>query len=35
MVDTGDSNSFALVEVYRNKIWIRGSGREKSQILAY
>jgi manganese-dependent ADP-ribose/CDP-alcohol diphosphatase len=35
MVDTDDSNSFALVEVYKNKIWIKGSGREKSQILAY
>jgi manganese-dependent ADP-ribose/CDP-alcohol diphosphatase len=35
MVETDDSNSFALVEVYKNKIWIKGSGREKSQILAY
>jgi manganese-dependent ADP-ribose/CDP-alcohol diphosphatase len=35
MVDTEGSNSFALIEVYRNKIWIRGSEREKSQILAY
>lgn len=35
MVETEDTGSFALVEVYPNKIWIRGSGREKSQILAY
>jgi hypothetical protein len=35
MVETEKLNSFALVEVYRNKIWITGSGREKSQILAY
>jgi manganese-dependent ADP-ribose/CDP-alcohol diphosphatase len=35
MVETESKNSFALVEVYNNKIWIRGFGREKSQILAY
>jgi manganese-dependent ADP-ribose/CDP-alcohol diphosphatase len=35
MVETDASNSFALVEVYKNKIWIRGYEREKSQILAY
>lgn len=35
MVETENTNSFALVEVYKNKLWIRGSGREKSQILAY
>jgi manganese-dependent ADP-ribose/CDP-alcohol diphosphatase len=35
MVETDNSNSFALVEVYKNKIWIKGNGREKSQILAY
>jgi manganese-dependent ADP-ribose/CDP-alcohol diphosphatase len=35
MVETDTNNSFALVEVYKNKIWIRGYGREKSQILAY
>jgi hypothetical protein len=35
MVETETSGSFALVEVYRNKIWIKGSGGEKSQILAY
>jgi manganese-dependent ADP-ribose/CDP-alcohol diphosphatase len=35
MVETEKDNSFALVEVYKNKIWIRGYGREKSQILAY
>jgi predicted MPP superfamily phosphohydrolase len=35
MVDTESSNSYAIVDVYKNKLWIRGSGREKSQILAY
>lgn len=35
MVETESTNSYAIVDVYRNKIWIRGSGREKSQILAY
>jgi predicted MPP superfamily phosphohydrolase len=35
MVETEKSGSFARVEIYRNKIWITGSGREKSQILAY
>jgi manganese-dependent ADP-ribose/CDP-alcohol diphosphatase len=35
MVETLSNNSFALVEVYHNKIWINGYGREKSQILAY
>jgi len=35
MVETEASNSYSLVEVYKNKIWIRGSGREHSQILAY
>jgi len=35
MVETENNNSYALVEVYKNKIWIKGSGREKSQILAY
>lgn len=35
MVESADMNSFSLVEVYRNKIWIKGEGREKSQILAY
>lgn len=35
MVETEVNNSYALVEVYKNKIWIKGSGREKSQILAY
>jgi len=35
MVETESSNSFALVEVWHNKIWIKGSGREKDQILAY
>lgn len=35
MVETEENNSYALVEVYKNKIWIKGRGREKSQILAY
>jgi predicted phosphodiesterase len=35
MVETPNSNSFAVVEVYNNRIWIRGSGREKNMILAY
>jgi manganese-dependent ADP-ribose/CDP-alcohol diphosphatase len=35
MVETENTGSFALVEVYHNKIWIRGSGRERAQILAY
>lgn len=35
MVETETIGSYALVEVYKNKIWIRGGGREKSQILAY
>lgn len=35
MVETETANSYAIVDVYKNKLWIRGSGREKSQILAY
>jgi len=35
MVETKDENSYARVDVYSNKIWIVGSGREKSKILAY
>jgi len=35
MVETDSMNSFARVDVYKNKIWITGTGREKSQILAY
>ncbi|HCI55493.1 MAG TPA: metallophosphoesterase [Bacteroidales bacterium] len=35
MVETEDLNSYAVVEVYRNKIWIKGYGREKNMILAY
>jgi len=34
MVETEANTSYAEVEIYSNKIWIRGSGREKSQILA-
>jgi predicted MPP superfamily phosphohydrolase len=35
MVETENTGSFARVDVYGNKIWITGSGSEKSQILAY
>ena len=35
MVETETSNSFALVEVYKNKLWIKGYGSEKSQILSF
>ncbi len=35
MVETENTNSFSEVEVYKNKIWIKGFGREKNQILAY
>ena len=35
MVETEDVDSYARVDVYGNKIWITGSGMEKSQILAY
>lgn len=35
MVETEQLNSFARVDVYKNKIWITGTGREKNQILAY
>jgi len=35
MVETEEMNSFSRVDVYKNKIWITGTGREKNQILAY
>ena len=35
MVETENMNSYAQVDVYPNRIWIKGYGREKSQILAY
>jgi manganese-dependent ADP-ribose/CDP-alcohol diphosphatase len=35
MVETESTNSYALIEVYGNKILIKGSGREKSQILEW
>ncbi|MEZ5000685.1 MAG: hypothetical protein R2744_13775 [Bacteroidales bacterium] len=35
MVETENINSYAVVELYSNKIWIKGKGREKSQILAW
>jgi predicted MPP superfamily phosphohydrolase len=35
MVDTEETNSYALVEVYDNKLIISGYGREKSRILTY
>jgi manganese-dependent ADP-ribose/CDP-alcohol diphosphatase len=34
MVETEANTSYAEIEIYQNKIWIKGSGREKSQILA-
>ena len=35
IVESEKAGAWSLVEVYRNKIWIKGSGRERSQILAY
>jgi hypothetical protein len=35
MVETESENSFASIDVYKNKIRVRGYGREKSQILDY
>ena len=35
MVETESTGSYSVVEVYGNKLWIKGSGRERSQILAY
>jgi manganese-dependent ADP-ribose/CDP-alcohol diphosphatase len=35
MVETESDNSFAIVDVYRNKLEIRGYGREKSQVLLF
>ncbi len=35
MVDTPDLNAYSVIEIYQNKIWIKGRGRQKSQILAY
>ncbi len=35
MVETLNQNSFARVDVYGNKMRITGSGREKSQVLAF
>jgi predicted MPP superfamily phosphohydrolase len=35
MVETEDLNSYSVIELYNNKIWIKGYGREKSQILAW
>lgn len=35
MVETPSSGAFSIIEVYSNKIWIRGENGEKSQILAY
>lgn len=35
MVETADSNAWAVVELYGNKLWIKGRGREKNRILAY
>jgi hypothetical protein len=35
MVETENVNSFASVEVYNNKLVIKGSGNEKSQTLLF
>ncbi len=35
MVETEKAGAYSLIEVYSNKLWIKGSGRERSQILAY
>ena len=35
MVESEETSAWSLVEVYSNKIWIKGAGREKSLILAY
>ena len=35
MVESNNSTSYAIVEVYDNRIRIKGAGREKSQILAF
>jgi manganese-dependent ADP-ribose/CDP-alcohol diphosphatase len=35
MVETEKSNSYSVVRVYENKVWINGSGREGTRILAY
>jgi hypothetical protein len=35
MVEIPESNAYAVVELYHNKIWIKGRGRMKGQILAY
>jgi manganese-dependent ADP-ribose/CDP-alcohol diphosphatase len=35
MVETKNSNSFAIVEVYKNKLMISGYGRENSTVLTF
>ena len=35
MVDTKETNAYSVVEIYHNKIWIKGRGRERAQRLAY
>ncbi len=35
IVESKETNAWALVEVYKNKIWIKGAGRERNLILAY
>ena len=35
MVDTMSDNSFATVDIYPNRLWIKGYGREKMQVLQY
>ncbi len=35
MVETPDKNSWAIVEIYSNRLWIKGRGIELSRILDY
>jgi manganese-dependent ADP-ribose/CDP-alcohol diphosphatase len=35
MVETESDNSYARIDVYKNKLWINGYGREKSRSLVY
>ena len=35
MVETPDINSWSVVEIYRNRLWIKGRGMEVSRILEY
>ncbi|MBS0011039.1 MAG: metallophosphoesterase [Bacteroidales bacterium] len=35
MVETREDNAWAVLEIYPDKLWLKGSGREISRILAY